>query len=142
MLLGPSRRLVLYLCTSVFGAAGSKSKLQIFRRYAGEGSAGVEESCAEAVVPNPPLRHDSIAPFSTGAKAYTTPLPPQKKISGRPFTSPSDDDAHEQWKIFGAMCSWSRATRCPVRLSSTTRLGASGARTRLWVLSTPVAVLR
>ena len=53
----------------------------------------------------------------------------------------ADGDDQVQWKMFGPIRWSSRATIRPVRLSSTTRLGASGERILRWVLSTPLQEL-
>src|ERR1039457_2120324 len=142
MLLGLSRRLLLKRWTLVLGAPGSKSNCHTFRRDRGRWSDGVLEYWEEALVRITPLLQDSITPLGTVSNAYTKPLPAAKKTSGRPFTAARDGADHVLWKMFGAMCSSSRATKRPVCLSSTTRLGASGVRMRLWVLSTPVPVFR
>src|ERR1035441_389074 len=142
MLLGLSRRLLLKRWTLVLGAPGSKSNCQTFEREAGCWSGGVLEYWREALVPLTPLLQDSITPLVRASNAYTIPLPAAKKTSGRPFTAASDGEDQVLWKMFGAMCSLSRAIKRPVCLSSTTRLGASGVRMRLWVLSTPVLVFR
>ena len=63
-------------------------------------------------VVRPSLQHSqySITPFRTVSNAYTTPLPPAKKIRGRPFTVAMEGADQVLWKMFGAMCSLSRAT--------------------------------
>ena len=84
------------------GRGGVEVELPDLREEEGGWSGGVLELCREGRL--------SITPFSSGLNAYTTPLPPAKKIRGRPFTVAMEGADQVLWKMFGAMCSSSRAT--------------------------------
>src|SRR5437868_11544236 len=103
MLLGLSRLFWVKRWTSVLGAAGSKSNSKTFFSFAGSFASpsrllsrpsgtlssvrnGGEGRGEEALV-------EFVA---SGSNPYTTPFPPQKKITGLPPTTPADGADHVQ----------------------------------------------
>src|ERR1017187_977536 len=95
----------------VLGAPGAKSNCHTRRREAGRWSDGVLECWGEELSDITPFLQYFTTPFASVSNAYTIPLPAAKKSSGRPFTAASEGADQVLWKMFGAMCSLSRATR-------------------------------
>jgi len=109
--------LLVKRCTFSFGPLGSISNCQTFWSFEN-------------------LTRRRIA--ADGFKSINDPVPTAEKDEGPPIHLPIEGEDHVQWKICGAIRSSSRATSLPVRLSRTTKLGASGCRILRCVLSTPV----